>query len=281
MFKLRQKVSKKPPSEPIDVESLQLSSKGQQAKADKTWIHTELYCLLQSDRDILLNPAAWLNDNIVSAVQKLLKQQLPVRNGFQDPCCGLTYAFEIMSDEFIQVLHNGHDHWLTISTIGAAKDEVFVFDSMYASVSTKVKHQIAALLATQTKAIKLSFVDVQKQSGGYDCGLFALAFATALVNGINPGRFLYDQRNMRKHLLECLRNKKMELFPVLKTRRAEMKIKCEDFIEVYCKCRMPEIVGVDMVQCGKCSEWFHVHCVHVPSEVMEESNVDWFCYLCV
>ena len=89
---------------------------------------------------------------------------------------------------------------------------------MYASVSTKVKHQIAALLATQSKTIKLSFVDVQKQSGGYDCGLFALAFATALVNGINPGRYLYDQRNMRKHLLECLKHKKMELFPVLKTR---------------------------------------------------------------
>ena len=53
-----------------------------------------------------------------------------------------------------------------------------------------------------------------------------------------------------------------------------MKIKCEDFIEVYCKCRMPEIVGVDMVQCGKCS-------VNVPSEVMEDSNVDWFCYLFV
>jgi len=46
-----------------------------------------------------------------------------------------------------------------------------------------VKHQIAALLATRSKTIKLSFVDVQKQSGGYDCGLFALAFAT-LVNGI-------------------------------------------------------------------------------------------------
>ena len=75
---------------------------------------------------------------------------------------------------------------------------------MHASVSTKVKRQIAALLATQSKTIKLSFVDVQKQSGGYDCGLFALAFATALVNGTNPGRYLYDQRNMRKHLLECL-----------------------------------------------------------------------------
>ena len=36
-----------------------------------------------------------------------------------------------------------------------------------------------------------------------------------------------------------------------------------------------------MVECGKCWEWFHVHCVHVPSEAMEKSNVDWFYCLCV
>ena len=45
-------VSKKPPSEPIDVESLELSNRGQQAKTDKTWIHDELYCLMQSDIEI-------------------------------------------------------------------------------------------------------------------------------------------------------------------------------------------------------------------------------------
>ena len=60
-----------------------------------------------------------------------------------------------------------------------------------------------------------------------------------------------------------------------------MNMKCEDFIEVYCECRMPEIVRVDVVQCGKSSEWFRVHCVHAPRKVMEESNVDWFYCLCV
>ena len=138
----------------------------------------------------------------MTAVQKLLKQQLPVRNGFRDPCCGLTYAFEIMSDEFIQVLHNGQDHWLTISTIGTAEDEVFVFDSMYASVSTKMKHQIVTLLATQTKTIKLSFVDVQKQSGGYNCGLFALVFAillqTVKVSIVNTSMLIEGQTNNKK-----------------------------------------------------------------------------------
>ena len=110
----------------------------------------------------------------------------------------MAYAFEIMSDEYIQVLHNGYDHWLTIMKIKSLSLTV----CMHASVSTKVKHQIAALLATRSKTIKLSFVDVQKQSGGYDCGLFALAFAT-LVNGINPERSLYNQRNMRRTYLNA------------------------------------------------------------------------------
>ena len=66
-----------------------------------------------------------------------------------------------MSDEFIQVLHNGYDHWLKIMKMKSLSLTV----CMHASVSTKVKHQIAALLATRSKTIKLSFVDVQKQSG--------------------------------------------------------------------------------------------------------------------
>ena len=42
-----------------------------------------------------------------------------------------------------------------------------------------------------------------------------------------------------------------KMFPVLQTRRAEMEIKCEDFIK-----NNVEIVRVD--QCGKC-ERSHVH----------------------
>ena len=33
----------------------------------------------------------------------------------------------------------------------------------------------------------VNMMDVQKQAGGSDCGLFAIAFATALVNGKQPG----------------------------------------------------------------------------------------------
>ena len=46
--------------------------------------------------------------------------------------------------------------------------QIFVFDSLYPSVSSCVKRQIAALLATKHNVITLKHMDVQMQSGTYD-----------------------------------------------------------------------------------------------------------------
>ena len=127
------------------------------------------------------------------------------------------------------IKYNGSDHWLTISTIGARQDEVFIFDSLYCSVSQSVKNQIAAILATTSKRIQLNFVSVQKQSGGCDCGLFTLAFATTLVSGHNPGHYVFDQRKMRKHLYKCLDKGHMEMFPH-KEVQSHSKIASIDYI---------------------------------------------------
>lgn len=43
---------------------------------------------------------------------------------------------------------------------------------------------------------------------------------------------------------------------------------------------MPKIIGIDMVQCCRCSEWYLVNCVSVPAVVMEDS-VEWFCVSCI
>ena len=47
-------------------------------------------------------------------------------------------------------------------------------------------------------------VRVQQQFGGPDCGLFAIAFAMALVNGQDPAALTFDQGVARKHLRLCL-----------------------------------------------------------------------------
>ena len=63
------------------------------------------------------------------------------------------------------------------------------------------------------------------QSGGYDCRLFSIAFATALVFGEQPGCFLFDQKEMRDHLLQCLERQQMSMFPIMKRRCSGAKVK--------------------------------------------------------
>ena len=70
--------------------------------------------------------------------------------------------------------------------------EIHVYDSMYATVVTYTKKQIASIVSSSEKEIKLKMMNVQKQNGGCDCGLFAIAFATALANGIQPGHCFFQ-----------------------------------------------------------------------------------------
>ena len=54
--------------------------------------------------------------------------------------------FDVQRGELVQILHTGHGHWVTVSTIGMKLAEVQAFDSMYMSVWPKQKLQISSLL---------------------------------------------------------------------------------------------------------------------------------------
>jgi len=47
-----------------------------------------------------------------------------------------------------------------------------------------------------------------------DCGLFAIAFATALAYGEQPGHCLLDHNKMREHLLKPLQEGEMTPLPL-------------------------------------------------------------------
>ena len=157
--------------------------------------------------NIILSVTAWLTCTVIDAAQQLLKA-LPCNrfSGFQSVAVGLTMQFEILDTEFVQILHCNSGHWVTVSTSGCKPSEVMVYDSLYSGASECIQCQIATLLATPSSHITLHFVDVQMQAGVYDCELFAIAFATALVLGYNPRQYLFDQNSMRRHLWNCLQS---------------------------------------------------------------------------
>ena len=61
--------------------------------------------------------------------------------------CGLVMNFTVEAAEFIQIVHDHiRQHWLLISTVGAKKSEVMVYDSLFNSLSQNVKQHISCLL---------------------------------------------------------------------------------------------------------------------------------------
>ena len=142
----------------------------------------------------------------MNAAQTMLAHQFDITTGFQNTNAGLCMMFAIQPDEFVQVLHDGSGHWVTISTIGCKHPQVqnLMYDSLYCTLSPVLKCQIAAILATKQREISVKIMDVQMQAGGCDCGLFAIAFSTSLCFGHRPGKFHFNQRAMHCHLMNCL-----------------------------------------------------------------------------
>ena len=50
--------------------------------------------------------------------------------GLQATTLGYHLTFDIMRKDFVQILHNGEDHWFTISTLGLPSGHVNIYESL-------------------------------------------------------------------------------------------------------------------------------------------------------
>ena len=227
---------------------------------------------MSKDDEEVLNQGKWLNDSLIDAGQKLLKQAFGDKiEGLQDLCLTRTLALNVCSGEFVQVLNKGDCHWYTISTIGCQHPAtVRVYDSASKYITYRNKEEIVSLLCSPERKITLHYMNVHIQMGGTDCGLFSLANATALCHGVDPTSCIYDQQQMRKHFWHCLTNRTMELFPLHRKRRIMAQpVKVENFA-VYCHCRLPwdrHHAHDDMTMCTVCRDWFHETCDKAKSNI--------------
>ncbi len=146
-------------------------------------------------------------------MQVLLSKAYPVVSGLQDTTLGSTLSFNIMKEEFVQVLHSGGNHWITVTNIGCPLSSIRVCDSLYANLPTQTKEQICALLFSEEPSIEIVYASVQSQKNAVDCGPFSLAFAPSLCVGQHPESLLFNGSCLRPHILKCLEDEKVTLFP--------------------------------------------------------------------
>ncbi|XP_028410162.1 uncharacterized protein LOC114532775 [Dendronephthya gigantea] len=227
----------------------------------------------------------------INLAQSILHEMFPHLKGFQTVARGAVQAFLPVSGDFIQILHDGSLHWVCTANISltGSKDPAAVnmYDSMNQGFIAKfTKQQLASFMCIQNAEMKIIMKSVQQQTSHVDCGVFAIAFATALALGQDPSKLRYDVPKMRPHLVECLKLKKMSPFPEMKP-GSEIVLSKRKFytVELFCSCRMPyekpKSEADLMAQCGSCKEWFHQRCEKIALEIFKASGMNFLCALCL
>ena len=158
-----------------------------------------------------------LSDSEINFAQDLLKEQFNKLNGLQSTLLqgNQLNLTENETRNKVQIIHcYSRHHWIVASTVGCALNQVKIYDSLFSYCDMETETVVSNLFQW-SKPIKL-VVNVsrsQKQKGTADCGLFAIANATAIAHGKNPSKLKFNQESMRVHLIDCFNHKHMSLFP--------------------------------------------------------------------
>ena len=123
--------------------------------------------------------------------------------------------FSFQTGEFFQVLHeNNYCVLVSSPTESAVKTVVYLYDSLQKeSLNKNLDKQIARFRKSEGAELRIISKVVQQQGNGYDCGIFAIAFATDIAYNRKPEQRTYNQSVMRKHLLAQLENETMTPVP--------------------------------------------------------------------
>ena len=198
--------------EKIDVEKAAEREKDVAANGGKK----RQFELNESDFEDIIMGEMLTQDHIYYA-QMLLKAQFSNFNGLQSTLIQNKPVSTCSSGKVtnkLQVIHCNGNHWIAASNVKHdGHYDVAVYDSIYRTINNDTDQIIYNLFQKGEQKPVIKVMNCQKQVGGKDCGLFAIAFVTSIAYGDDPVKTRFLQDKMRFHLVKCFRDKKMEKFP--------------------------------------------------------------------
>ena len=171
---------------------------------------------MEKDKAILLSKDEWLNDRIMDAAQKLICEEIGTTATFQAMLNSQKKVIEpyrAVSEEHVQLLHDGCNHWFLSF---CSNRRVQVCNSLNTTLTRSSRKSIRSLYKHYFAGDEvISFLPVQRQPDGYNCGLFAIAFAAEILDRKSPSEAIFSVDEMRGHLISCLEMQKLSPFPKL------------------------------------------------------------------
>ena len=144
---------------------------------------------------------------------QLIKEKFPIVGGLEDTVLGQLLDFpQQNNDEWVQILHNGVNHWL-VAAKNKKKNHVDIYDSMGSPPNNHVLGCVSSLIRPSSNSFAFQLKSCQLQKNSSDCGIFAIAFAMTLACGESPSFSSYSPSQMRSHLVSCFKKKEIDPFP--------------------------------------------------------------------
>ena len=168
-----------------------------------------------------LKKTSWLCDDHIDYASLLLRKLNPLIGGLFNVDQGVKKYPKAACEKWVQLLHNGREqggHWVC-AAFGFSffpPGQVVIYDSLSSSPNSFVVGSVASLIQTQETFFTLQLATASQQINHYDCGVYAIAFATALMFDTDPSKITFDSQNMRQHLIECFTRQNLTSFPSLK-----------------------------------------------------------------
>ena len=193
-----------------------------------------------------------LTDAIINVAQNIIHLQHPSIAELQGTLRGQSlhskdakdqqiFCFKELPDQpFVQVLYDDNIHWLAISAIDCLPGEAFIMDSMFrGKINHHVQRQICSIMHCSMDTIKAKVLPLQQQANSIDCGLHALAVIVYLLeNNKYQTEVLFDQNEMRNHLLKSFESNQIGGFHISSSKKVKKNKKKEISVELFCSCRM-------------------------------------------
>ena len=157
-----------------------------------------------------------LNDLHINAFQNLLKSQFTEVGGLHNTLLQSQTQFiksELNSHKHILQIIHMPNHWAALQIFGG---DIHFYDSTYTTISYDTLEIIAQLLNTTAKSITIKLMNVAKQVGAVNCGLLAIATLTCLALGDDPTTVVFNDDELRPHLINIFESKRISAFPVKK-----------------------------------------------------------------
>ena len=184
---------------------------------EEPWLRNEIYILKKEDQHLLLSKDAWLNDQIMDAAQKLICSEIGTDESYQSVLNSEKKTidpFHPVSQEHVQLFHGGANHWfLSFCSNG----RVQICDSLRSSLTSSSRKSIRSIykhyVADDEEQI-LTFLPVQKQPDGHNCGPFVIAYAVEILDGRSPSEAVSKCKDLLRFLKFLINRYILTLFAI-------------------------------------------------------------------